>query len=132
MARKKERVDTGGGDALRAENPFAALPSTGLPSGPGTKAHAPSPTKTTGGKGGGARLELRRLKSGKGGKTVTEIRGFPAAAERNLPRLAKELKTRLGVGGSVRPGVIEIQGDHRESVAAFLRDHGFRPVFAGG
>ncbi len=136
MAKKKERIDTGGGEALRADNPFGALSLDGLN---GDRRSAPPPPEAlpprgggNGGNGRGERIEIRRLKSGKGGKTVTEIRGFPPAARRHLPDLAKALKTRLGVGGAVKGETIEIQGDNREAVASYLRERGYRPVFAGG
>ncbi len=135
MAKKKERIDTSGGEALEADNPFDALRLEGrsidrraapLP------AKAPAAEGEKNGEGRGERIEIRRLKSGKGGKTVTEIRGFSPAARRHLPELAKALKTRLGVGGAVKGDIIEIQGDNREAVASFLRGRGYRPVFAGG
>ncbi|MCC5808188.1 MAG: translation initiation factor [Opitutales bacterium] len=134
MAKKKERIDTAGGEALGADNPFGALSLDGLS---GDRRSAPPPPtaplkKGSRGNGHGDRLEIRRLKSGKGGKTVTEIRGFPPAARRHLPELAKALKTRLGVGGAVKGDTIEVQGDNREAVASCLRERGYRPVFAGG
>jgi len=46
--------------------------------------------------------------------------------------LAKAMQRACGVGGTVKEGRIEIQGDNREVVARILTEAGFRPVFAGG
>ena len=46
--------------------------------------------------------------------------------------LVKKMRKIAGVGGTVKGGNIEIQGNRREQVAAVLREAGFRPVFAGG
>ena len=47
-------------------------------------------------------------------------------------QLAKEMQKACGVGGTVKEGRIEIQGDKRDDVARILSKAGFRPVFAGG
>jgi translation initiation factor 1 len=59
----------------------------------------------------------------------------PAAVpldDAGLRALASELKRRCGVGGSVRDGVIELQGDHRPVVMVHLRAAGYDAVLAGG
>jgi translation initiation factor 1 len=60
-------------------------------------------------------------KAGRRGKTVTLVRGVPAG---ELAQVAADLKRRCGAGGSVKAGVIELQGDHREAAAALLRESG--------
>ena len=74
---------------------------------------------------------IRREKAGRGGKTVTTIAGLPLD-EAALAALARRLKTACGTGGTVREGTIELQGDHRDAVLAFLAKEGFRGKLAGG
>jgi translation initiation factor 1 len=78
---------------------------------------------------GDGRVRVRREVSGRRGKTVTTISGVPADAVRDV---AGRLKKRCGVGGSVKDGVIELQGDHREVVMGVLRGEGYDVVAAGG
>jgi translation initiation factor 1 len=59
------------------------------------------------------------------------VSGVPLADD-GLRELAGRLKKRCGVGGSVKDGVIELHGDHREVVMGVLRDAGYDVVAAGG
>ncbi len=79
----------------------------------------------------GDRVKVRREVAGRRGKAVTTISGVPVD-EAGLKQLAGKLKKRCGVGGSIKNGVIEIQGDHRDVVVQMLEDEGYRPVLAGG
>jgi len=74
-------------------------------------------------------VRLSREKGGRGGKTVTVVRGLPAA---DIEAQAGDLKRLCGAGGTVRDGVIEIQGDHRERIAERLRGRGYQVKLAGG
>jgi translation initiation factor 1 len=74
---------------------------------------------------------VRRETQGRGGRTVTTVRGVPVSAE-GLRELAGELKRRCGSGGTARDGVIEIQGDHVDAVLAELQARGYRAKRAGG
>ncbi|MDF7797144.1 translation initiation factor Sui1 [Pseudomonas syringae] len=74
---------------------------------------------------------VRRESKGRGGKTVTTISGVPLAEE-PLKELAKALKQRCGTGGSLKEGVIEIQGDHVELLVAELIKKGFKAKKSGG
>jgi translation initiation factor 1 len=56
---------------------------------------------------------------GRKGKGVTLVKGAPLA-EDELAVLGKQLKAACGTGGTVKEGVIEVQGDHRDKVAALL------------
>jgi translation initiation factor 1 len=79
----------------------------------------------------GGRVKVRRELAGRRGKTVTTIAGVPLD-DAGLRALASRLKRRCGVGGSVRDGVIELQGDHRPVVMEELRAAGYDVVLAGG
>jgi translation initiation factor 1 len=62
---------------------------------------------------------------------VTVVAGLEES-EDLLAVLAKLLKARCGAGGTVKNGVIEIQGDHMETVLSLLSSEGFRPKKSGG
>jgi translation initiation factor 1 len=76
-------------------------------------------------------VRVRREVQGRGGKTVTTISGVGLANDA-LRELASELKRRCGTGGSVKDGVIEIQGDHRDALVAELEARGYTVKRAGG
>jgi translation initiation factor 1 len=65
------------------------------------------------------------------GKTVTLIKGLPLN-EKGLRDLHSDLKRMCGSGGSVKDGVLEIQGDHRDVIFAELKKRGFTVKLAGG
>jgi translation initiation factor 1 len=79
----------------------------------------------------GGRVKVRRETSGRRGKAVTTVSDV-ALDDAGLRELAGRLKKRCGVGGSVKGGVIELQGDHRDAVVATLRADGYDVVLAGG
>jgi translation initiation factor 1 len=93
------------------------------------KARDPKPAGAT--PGGGGRVKVRRETSGRRGKAVTTIANV-ALDDAGLRDLAGRLKKRCGVGGSVKDGVIELQGDHRDVVVEVLRGEGYDVVLAGG
>ena len=74
---------------------------------------------------------LSSERGGRGGKTVTVIRGLPDRGPAVEAR-AGELRRLCGAGGAVRNGVIEIQGDRRERMAERLREAGLPVKLAGG
>lgn len=76
-------------------------------------------------------VRLQRESKGRGGKGVTLITGLPLDQE-GLKNLAKELKQFCGTGGTVRDGIIEIQGEQREKLKPFLEKKGFKVKIAGG
>lgn len=80
---------------------------------------------------GDRRVEVRRETSGRRGKAVTTVRHAPLD-DAGLRELAGRLKRRCGVGGAVKDGVVELQGDHRDVVLELLRGEGFDAVHAGG
>jgi translation initiation factor 1 len=79
----------------------------------------------------GGRVKVRRETAGRRGKAVTTVADLPLDDD-GLRELAGRLKKRCGVGGSVKDGVIELQGDHRDVVVEELRDSGYDAVPAGG
>ena len=76
-------------------------------------------------------VRVSRETKGRKGSGVTLITGLPLA-ELELNALAKQLKQRCGSGGTVKNGVIEIQGDQREVVLAELFRLGYQAKKAGG
>jgi translation initiation factor 1 len=80
---------------------------------------------------GDGRVRVRRETSGRRGKAVTTIADAPLD-DVALKALAGRLKKRCGVGGALKDGVIELQGDHRDAVVELLRAEGFDVVLAGG
>ncbi len=76
-------------------------------------------------------VRVRRETKGRRGKTVTTIDGIPLPDD-DLRALGSELKRRCGTGGSVKDGVIEIQGDHRDTLVVELETRGFTVKRAGG
>ncbi len=65
------------------------------------------------------------------GKPVTILEGY-TGADSDFKKLAKELKTTLGVGGSFKNETIIIQGDYREQIMEILGQKGFRVKRVGG
>jgi translation initiation factor 1 len=65
------------------------------------------------------------------GKATTIIEGYEGSEE-DFKVLAKEIKTKLSVGGTFKDGVIIIQGDYRDKIMNILRDKGFKTKRVGG
>jgi translation initiation factor 1 len=76
-------------------------------------------------------VRMRRETKGRGGGTVIVISGIPLA-EAALKELAGALKKRCGCGGTIKDGIIEIQGDHRDTLLLELQTRGYRVKQAGG
>ena len=76
-------------------------------------------------------VRVGRETKGRKGKGVTVVTGLPLGKE-ELRELAKRLKARCGAGGTVRNGMIEIQGEHRDAVVRALEAEGFAARRAGG
>ncbi|OSM04057.1 putative translation initiation factor 1 (eIF-1/SUI1) [Magnetofaba australis IT-1] len=74
---------------------------------------------------------VRRETKGRKGKGVTTIAGL-ALEPLALAQLGKALKAQCGSGGTVKDGVIEIQGDHVEKVMTHLKQQGFSVKKSGG
>lgn len=76
-------------------------------------------------------VRIQRQISGRKGKGVCVITGVDLD-DKALMSLASELKRRSGCGGSVKNGVIEIQGDNRDQLKQILEQKGFSVKFSGG
>lgn len=86
-------------------------------------------------KGGDTRslkaVRVRLDRKGRGGKSVTLIEGFQLT-EKDREALLKQFKTQLGTGGALKEDLLEIQGDHRDTIISLLQDMGYKPKRAGG
>ena len=76
-------------------------------------------------------VRVSRETHGRGGKAVTVIRGVDGD-DATLAALGKRLRTACGSGGTVKDGVLEVQGDHRDRVVALLQQDGYTVKRAGG
>ncbi|NOT04720.1 MAG: translation initiation factor [Anaerolineales bacterium] len=95
-----------------------------------------SPKGTPSGRGGSLppqqqTIYLHRESSGRAGKAVTLVKKL-ILSEDDLKALAKKLKQECGTGGTIKDGVIEIQGEHREKIADVLQKLGYKVKIAGG
>jgi translation initiation factor 1 len=76
-------------------------------------------------------IRIQREVKGRKGKAVTTVSGFQINAD-ELKNLATQLKRRCGTGGSVKDGIIIIQGDHRDTLITELKSRGFKAKISGG
>lgn len=76
-------------------------------------------------------VRVRRETSGRKGKGVTTINGLPLPKQ-ELKALAARLKKHCGTGGALKEATVEIQGDQRQKVKAWLEAQGFTVKMAGG
>lgn len=76
-------------------------------------------------------VRVGRESKGRKGAGVTLVTGVPLTGDA-LAALAKTLKQRVGSGGTVKDGVIELQGDHRDVVVAELSKNGWTVKRVGG
>ncbi len=80
---------------------------------------------------GDGAVRVQRETKGRGGKAVTVVRGLPLDAT-TLTEVGKKLKAACGSGGTVKDGLVEVQGDHVERVMAWLQVQGYKPKRVGG
>jgi len=74
---------------------------------------------------------LHRESGGRGGKIVSVVKKLVLSDE-DMKSLAKKLKQECGTGGTVKDGMIEIQGEHRQKMADVLQKLGYKVKIAGG
>ncbi len=128
---KKSKISTDGGSFLQTDA-FAELKSnTSLEVTP--KANCKTADKTISLKKPKGRVEVRREKAGRSGKTVTTLKAFPKHIPlKMLERMTFELKKQCACGGTLKGRAIELQGDVCDQVCDKLTADGFQPVRAGG
>lgn len=80
---------------------------------------------------GSGNVKIQLETKGRKGKGVTLIKDLAMTAD-ELKIMGKKLKNHCGVGGAVKEGIIEIQGDQREKVKAFLESQSIKAKIAGG
>lgn len=80
---------------------------------------------------GDGKVRVRLEKKGRGGKAVTTVSGLPLN-EAELKALGKTLKKKAGVGGAVKDGVVEVQGDRVAQVIEWLGAMGYDAKRSGG
>lgn len=131
------RIDTSGSSSF-ANDAFSGLSNTGLPAQPAPaqkpKSAPASPEDRLAKALKGKRLDLIREKSGRGGKTVTVVRGeiLCSIGEAGRKALLTRLKKQIGVGGALNNDGFELQGDVRDLLEPQLSQLGARVVRAGG
>ncbi len=76
-------------------------------------------------------VRISKETKGRKGKAVTLITGIPLPPA-DLKKLARKLKNTCGAGGSLKDGIIEIQGDHREKILQELKKQNYNVKLAGG
>ena len=74
---------------------------------------------------------LHRESKGRGGKIVSLVKNL-TLSEKDLKVLAKQIKRACGTGGTIKGGIIEIQGEHRTRIADVLNKQGYKVKIAGG
>lgn len=80
---------------------------------------------------GDGTVRVSRESKGRGGKTVTLVRGL-ALDEAALQAMGKQLRSACGAGGTVKDGVLEVQGDHAQKVLTWLLAQGIAAKRTGG
>lgn len=81
--------------------------------------------------GGDGIVRLERQTRGRKGAGVTLVRGLPLG-DADLKKLARRLKAHCGVGGTLKDGLIELQGDQRERLRPLLEKEGYVVRISGG
>lgn len=137
MSRKKADKVTIDEEGL-TPNPFGALAGLrSMPAGKGASTNPPPAGPANASRRGQkntnrGRVDIVRQTAHRGGKGVTVAKNFVGISLTEKQDLAKKLQKACGVGGTVKDGCIEIQGDKREEMKRILTEAGFNPVFAGG
>ena len=76
-------------------------------------------------------VRVKKTRGGKGGKTVTVIHGLELD-DPDSKKLLKSLKVKCGTGGTIKDGILELQGDKVKEALVFLAESGYNPKQSGG
>lgn len=117
MATKNKKLAYSTDPEPEKEAPPVKLPANPAAAMPGLQKNEP--------------VRVFRDRAGRHGKTVSVIRGVKSPPE-GKKALLKYLKSKLGTGGAIKGGDIEIQGEQREKIVAMLNDLGYKAKVAGG
>jgi translation initiation factor 1 len=112
MPRDENRVVWSSSDGDQRKEEAASAPAKSLPANQQT-------------------VYLHRESKGRGGKGVSLVKNL-VLNEKDMKTLAKKLKQVCGTGGTVKNGMIEIQGEQREKIAEVLQKLGYKVKIAGG
>jgi translation initiation factor 1 len=126
-----KKISIQGGQSL-GQSPFDALSGLNLPHSSTPVLPSKNDLKELAELKNRGRVDIIRETGGRGGKTVTVIKGFIGIGLPEKEQLCKKIRGACGCGGTVKDGQIEIQGDQREVISRILKEAGFRPVLAGG
>lgn len=132
MGKKSKRIDITGERQELGGNPFDALESAGLPDNEGPSSAATKPASRVPSKKSRGRVDVVRQRSAGSGGWMTVAKNFVGISLEEKNALKRSIQKRCGVGGTLKNGNIEIQGDLREKMREVLESAGFRVVFAGG
>ena len=129
--RTKRKIVTDGAVDVFGTHPFEGLKCDGLPAGPSAvsvpRANTESQSRLRG------RVEVRREKAGRAGKTVTTVRAFPSQVSLDdLEGLTAHLKRICACGGTLKGRSLELQGEVCDRVMDELNKLGYQVVRAGG
>ena len=131
MGKRNKRISTEGDGENLTNNPFGGLDLGGLTEAKVSPIDKVATPKAETKKNRG-RVDVVRQRSAGGAGWTTVVKNFVGISNEEKNDLKKQIQKRCGVGGSLKGGVIEIQGDKRDDVKAVLEKARFRVVFAGG
>lgn len=123
-----KRIDVGKKDSLSV-NPFNKIDLSNVNLSENKNEFINKPPRDEAAFAKNRKIEIRREKAGRGGKEVTVIVGFQ---ESEIKFKLKEFQKVFGIGGTVKAGVIELQGDQREPLKPYLERSGYKVLFTGG
>lgn len=132
MGKRSKRISTEGNEQSLESNPFGGLDMGNLPDSkplPIEKIIAEPKIEKKKSRG---RVDVIRQRSAGGAGWMTVAKNFVGISKEEKNDLKKQIQKRCGVGGALKDGMIEIQGDKREDVKAVLEKARFRVIYAGG